>query len=259
VEILTLCPKLKSLTLSGNPAAEAPDYVERIKQTLPQLTYLDEKRLYPKQKPRPLSNSQDRERVVQFAEMEITESKPERQKADVLAQLDKAPELESRLKADTPEHHGHPPPLPEAKTLPDNPKEPEFQFEQPPKTEPPLHEQEDHTEEIADLEEDGDSSLDASEEEEQRPESPKPPPITFSVLPIIPGLKDPDDLDGPLLTDLLGDMVDDRPPTSRGFFGSCELPGKKLKNKPATRSQKLVNGAVPRLIRPVSAKGRFPV
>jgi hypothetical protein len=54
IEILSLCPCLKALTLSGNPGAEIPDYRQRVRLLLPQLTYLDEKRLVPKDtRPKP--------------------------------------------------------------------------------------------------------------------------------------------------------------------------------------------------------------
>jgi hypothetical protein len=53
IEILTLCPRLKALTLSGNPAAAIPDYRDTVKRLLPQLSYLDETRLVPKQKKPP--------------------------------------------------------------------------------------------------------------------------------------------------------------------------------------------------------------
>jgi Leucine-rich repeat (LRR) protein len=51
VEILNLCPSLKALTLAGNPATAIPDYFERVRALLPQVTYLDERRIKPKRKP----------------------------------------------------------------------------------------------------------------------------------------------------------------------------------------------------------------
>lgn len=55
-EVLTFCPKLRALTLAGNPGAlTAPDYRARIAALLPDLVYLDEKRLRPRsaKSPRP--------------------------------------------------------------------------------------------------------------------------------------------------------------------------------------------------------------
>jgi hypothetical protein len=61
IEILSLCPGLQALTLTGNPAARNPDYRLRVNELLPQLVYLDEKRIAskrnksPRQIPRPPS------------------------------------------------------------------------------------------------------------------------------------------------------------------------------------------------------------
>jgi hypothetical protein len=55
IEILSLCPRLKSLTLSGNPATIFPDYRDTVRRLLPQLVYLDESRIDPHKckKPKP--------------------------------------------------------------------------------------------------------------------------------------------------------------------------------------------------------------
>jgi Leucine-rich repeat (LRR) protein len=44
-ELLQSCSFLKALTLAGNPSADDPDYQEWIHQLLPDLVYLDEKKL----------------------------------------------------------------------------------------------------------------------------------------------------------------------------------------------------------------------
>ena len=48
VEILRCCPALRALTLAGNPAAESETYTPDVARLIPQLVYLDEKRLRPK-------------------------------------------------------------------------------------------------------------------------------------------------------------------------------------------------------------------
>ena len=55
IEVLSSSPKLKALTLVGNPAASDPNYKEKIMKLLPKLIYLDEKRIKPKRTktPRP--------------------------------------------------------------------------------------------------------------------------------------------------------------------------------------------------------------
>jgi hypothetical protein len=47
IEVLKLCAGLRALTLNGNPAANIPDYVDRVRILLPQLGYLDEQRIAP--------------------------------------------------------------------------------------------------------------------------------------------------------------------------------------------------------------------
>jgi hypothetical protein len=52
VQILQCCSSLKALTLVGNPGTLVSDYRERIHELLPQLVYLDEKRIKPKREVR---------------------------------------------------------------------------------------------------------------------------------------------------------------------------------------------------------------
>jgi hypothetical protein len=47
-EILQCCSSLKALTLAGNPGTQIGNYRERTHELLPQLVYLDEKRIKPK-------------------------------------------------------------------------------------------------------------------------------------------------------------------------------------------------------------------
>lgn len=57
IEFLSTCSNLKSLTLSGNPCVDDPEtYRSKVRNLLPKLRYLDEKRLQPKEtKPNPRS------------------------------------------------------------------------------------------------------------------------------------------------------------------------------------------------------------
>jgi hypothetical protein len=48
VQILQCCSSLKALTLLGNPGTLVPDYREQIHELLPQIVYLDEKRIKPR-------------------------------------------------------------------------------------------------------------------------------------------------------------------------------------------------------------------
>jgi hypothetical protein len=51
VELLSCCSNLKALTLLGNPAAESESYRDAVHQYLPNLLYLDEKRLKGQRRP----------------------------------------------------------------------------------------------------------------------------------------------------------------------------------------------------------------
>jgi hypothetical protein len=138
IEILNLCSGLKSLTLAGNPAAAIPNYIERVKELLPQLRYLDEQRIKPKRQL--VQSSLAKPTVVQ---VEVPEIKVESHARD----------------------------------------------------------------------------------------------------------------DEPVMTELLDDLIEDRPPTSRGFHGSSAFAKTPEKQK-IPKSQKLIATSVPRIVRPMSAKGK---
>jgi hypothetical protein len=84
IEILSLCPGLTALTLVGNPAAEALDYRLRVNEVLPQLIYLDEKRVVQKEKKSPRLKTGGR--VVQKPIPEIRMSAGELERDTVLTQ-----------------------------------------------------------------------------------------------------------------------------------------------------------------------------
>ena len=167
VEVLTLCKGLKALTLSGNPAAGAPDYREQVAALLPQVVYLDEKRLRPK-KPR------------------------------------------------TPR-----PPKPPAKSPPP--------------------------------EEGGEAVAPRQKKvSERQVVVVEPPP------PEVPRLTQAEKEDREkVMTEMLDDLVEDRPPSARGYYGPGAFPGigKSPVKSPAKIGQRLKPG-VPRIVRPMSAKGR---
>lgn len=161
VEILNLCSGLKALTLSGNPAADIPNYREEVAKILPQLAYLDEKRLKPKQaKPRaPRAPSE----------------------AGTSPRLKRTPSVVI--------------------------KEPELQPED--TTQP--------------------GKLTAEEIEDREK----------------------------IMTEMLDDIVQDRPPTARGYYGGGrDFPefSRGTKGMAPNKSQRLISG--PRIVRPMSAKGR---
>jgi hypothetical protein len=83
IEILSLCPGLKALTLTGNPAADIPDYRDRVKGLLPQLAYLDEKRLVPKRKmPPPIPETSEPIVTIERPGIAMEAAKPEDDEAE---------------------------------------------------------------------------------------------------------------------------------------------------------------------------------
>ena len=69
VEILVTSPKLQALTLAGNPAANDPEYREKVAKLLPKLIYLDEKRLKPRRPKTPRPPAEPKQpQVVKFEE-----------------------------------------------------------------------------------------------------------------------------------------------------------------------------------------------
>ena len=69
IEILITSPKLQALTLAGNPAAEDPEYREKVAKLLPKLIYLDEKRLKPRRPKTPHPPHEPKQpSVVKFEE-----------------------------------------------------------------------------------------------------------------------------------------------------------------------------------------------
>lgn len=181
IEILSLCSKLRALTLSGNPGAVVPDYRERVTKLLPQLVYLDEKRLKPKT---------------------------------------------SKVK---------PPPLPRSTSSSEQLATPIRPPDSPP--EKSMHRS---------------SSQEASPIIEITP-PPSVPPVAISKIVS-------DDLDNErVMTEMVDDLVEDRPPTSRGFYGQNTFSGyfkTPTKNKAGQRLVNQNTHSIPRIVRPMSAKGR---
>jgi hypothetical protein len=79
--------------------------------------------------------------------------------------------------------------------------------------------------------------------------------IEVPVVPQIPIQKSRDEDDEHVMTELLDDLVEDRPPSSRGYFGLTDFHNSSGKSR-GQRSQKLILPTVPRIVRPMSAKGR---
>lgn len=79
IGILTASPKLQALTLSGNPAANDEKYREKVAKLLPNLVYLDEKRLKPKQ---------IRQRPPSKQEVRVTEEKQDKEQKKPLEKTD---------------------------------------------------------------------------------------------------------------------------------------------------------------------------
>ena len=68
IEVLNFCSGLRALTMAGNPAANQPGYRERVAKLLPQLLYLDEKRLRPKTKKRKIAHQKQASEETESAQ-----------------------------------------------------------------------------------------------------------------------------------------------------------------------------------------------
>ena len=75
VEVLKTSPKITALTLAGNPAANVSNYRERVAELLPNLVYLDEKRVKSKKSSK-LGISSDRT-MTKSQSLEIKVKKPQ--------------------------------------------------------------------------------------------------------------------------------------------------------------------------------------
>lgn len=147
LEFLTCCSGLRALTLAGNPATQDPEvYRSEVLKLIPQVIYLDEKRLKPKQ---PRRKSGDG-----------TPRKINRQKS-----------TDDRIKIHPPDSVVVKPP------------------ESPPRIVRPFHES-----------------------------PPKVTSLNFNIIPQPLLVKDNDSDQEEIFTEMVGDMVEDRPTTARGSY-----------------------------------------
>ena len=205
IEVLSLCPKLKAVTLAGNPSAkEDPEYRKHVEQILPQLTYLDEKRLKPKSRP-PSSNSHRSPRLIRS---NLPPPIPSQNASEINSNISNANDSDSLNNNN----------FEMSVSLPPEPIELISSFATPEKQ---------------------------AEKKEKRvmidPLVEQPPPLLN--LEKAKSYKDDDHI----MTEMLDDIVDDRPPSTRGFYDSKLFPSPK---KPVKQR------SVPKIVRPMSAKGR---
>lgn len=205
IEVLSLCPKLKALTLNGNPAAvNDNEYRQNVEKILPQLTYLDEKRLKPKSRP-PSASGNKSPRLVHSPLPRHTPKSPstneDELKLDVSHENSISKSNESISKSN------------ESITTPQ------------------ISISNDKNERRVVFDHSADQII--------------PPPIPIQKLRLS------DNWGEHIMTEMLDDIVDDRPPSTRGYFDAKSFSPKKAKQKGSLAS-------MPRIIRPMSAKGRGP-
>lgn len=187
IEVLQLCKGLKALTLAGNPASDASTYREKVAELLPQVVYLDEKRLRPKKArvPRP--------------------------------QTPKSPSVDAA---------------------------------------PRVHAQ------VANAEGDTPTKSRSVEFDTPNVDEKPDPPVVPQIQKISQRDEDDDDDIGGVMTEMLDDLVADRPPTSRGYYGASGGAFPEFNKAPQRgtgKTQKLVPAGAPRIIRPISARGSRPL
>ena len=207
IEVLSLCPKLKAVTLAGNPSAiNDPEYRKHVEQILPQLTYLDEKRLKPKSRP-PSSSAHRSPRLIR------SQLPPQIPKNDDDLDNQKLSSESSNENISSNNSYSL------SASLPPEPVELISSF----KT--------------------SDKKSDKKEKRVVIDPLFDQPPTPLLNLDKAKSYKDDDHI----MTEMLDDIVDDRPPSTRGFYDSKLFPSPK---KPVKQR------SVPRIVRPMSAKGR---
>lgn len=218
IEILTFCEGLRALTLQGNPAAEELDYRQKVATILPQLVYLDEKRL----------------------------------KAKTVQKGDQTPKCPAPL---PPENTNSINSCQPAKSLLNSfsnssDKAPETVVKPRVLTMGPLS-----IDDIDDETNDTTSKIIQGQIKSEKV-------VTFSEVPDI-GIEQrlPEENEH-IITEQVEDLVEDRPPTTRGFYSNSPFKdfGKtqtQTQNKQQTKKNKNVfSTSMPRIVRPMSAKGR---
>ncbi|OHT04769.1 hypothetical protein TRFO_06215 [Tritrichomonas foetus] len=239
IEFLSTCSNLKSLTLSGNPCVDDPEeYRTKVKGLLPNLLYLDEKRLKPKTPKSGVVGPSPRTTRIRN---EISYKAPRRGRKDIS-------DSNAGEEKQASEHASEPVDEKDKESI----KEPVKQIRPP----------------------------EQAKQKRVKIRTPEPANVvqshnstkSNSSVPIRPPneikIKEPeyDGDDEVIITEMLDDIIEDRPPTSRGnyeskfFKDSFELPAKNksskgFKNKPHVITPRVPRGNKP--VRPVSAANKM--
>lgn len=224
IEFLSTCSNLKSLTLSGNPCVDDPEeYRSKVQDLIPNLLYLDEKRLKPKQPKVPLPNPRKarimNEIVYKDSAPSSPEKNPNREQSDSTIKIREPSQKRVQIT---------------------EPPSVQFSVSEPPSAPFPVSEPSPSIKIV---------------EPSSKPEI-ESPPTTIKV-------REPDYPydDEVIITEMLDDLIEDRPPTSRGnyeskfFKDSFELPTRNKTSKGFKNKPQVVTPRVPRNknARPVSA------
>lgn len=214
IEVLTLCTGLRALTMAGNPAAQEPNYREKVKKLLPQLVYLDEKRLNPKvNKKATIPKEKSNKTTINNTELKAKNDKNSDQTSEnTIISMAPVEILENDTKNSNLDTSSAPKIIQSFS-----------------KTEKSVT--------FADL----------------------PPP---SVIPLdFSEGSLPEHSHGDIMTEMVTDLVEERPPTSHGFYGTFKEFGRSSSgptnnNNSQKKTKNVFASSGPRIVRPMSAKGR---
>lgn len=210
IEVLTLCTGLRALTMAGNPAAQDQDYRQKVRKLLPQLVYLDEKRLNPK--------------AAKKTKSPVSAQKEKSSKASINnTKNDKVADqsIENNIISMAP-----------IEITENDTKNSNLNVNSTPK-----------------------SSQSFSKTEKSVTFADLPPP---AVIPIELSSKTyQEHSNDEIMTEMVTDLVEERPPTSHGFYGTFKDFGKTSNSTSNQKKTKNVfQSSFPRIVRPMSAKGR---
>lgn len=210
IEVLTLCTGLRALTMAGNPAAQDPNYRDKVKKLLPQLIYLDEKRLNPKtnkktKSPVLVKNEKSNKASINNTKIDKTADKSIEKDIISMAPIE-------ILENDTKNSN-------------------------------------------LDISSTAKATQSFSKTEKSVTFADLPPPEVITID--FSNESSQEHSNGDIMTEMVTDLVEERPPTSHGFYGTFKDFGKASNSINSQKKTKNVfQSSFPRIVRPMSAKGR---
>ncbi|OHT17580.1 hypothetical protein TRFO_00829 [Tritrichomonas foetus] len=275
IEILNLCTGLRALTMAGNPAAEVPDYREKVAKLLPQLIYLDEKRIKPKTPrkkktntcPAPIPSRSTSMDQIQINEIDKQSKQHNMANLSKLSSRSTSHEIFNLEKnSNSQQSNTSNSCLSSNLSMDEGNKETNDNNEGNDGNQSSLV----HSDEKQSPMKGPVKALILDSSQKNTPKHGSQKSVSFATtLPLpstqenVPGVRistltdEEKKSDGEhIMTELVEDLVEDRPPTSRGFYGNNAFKGLGKSPNQKQKTQKIFQSTMPRIVRPMSAKGR---